>query len=101
MNKLVDTINAVQAELNNSKLRILGALMTLTDSTVTTRDTVEEVKGFFGDKVFTTQIPRNIKIEEAHSRHTSIFAHAPTSKGAKAYFALVDEVINNGDKTNF
>ena len=48
-----------------------------------------------GDRhlVFDTVIPKNISLEEAHSNHSHVFAHAPTSAGARAYRALVKEVV--------
>lgn len=47
----------------------------------------------FRPTAFDTVIPKNISLEEAHSNHSHVFAHAPTSAGARAYRALVKEVM--------
>lgn len=64
------------------------------DNTNVGRDVVAATQAHFGDVVFHAIIPKNIKIEEAHSRAESIFTYAGDSKGAEAYRELVEEVIN-------
>jgi chromosome partitioning protein len=51
------------------------------------------LRSYFGELVFTTVIPKNVNLEEAHSHYTHVFEHAPKSPGALAYKALVKEVI--------
>jgi chromosome partitioning protein len=53
----------------------------------------KQLRTFFGELVFQTVIPKNISLEEAHSRHTHIFDRAPRSIGALAYRDLVKEVM--------
>ena len=58
-----------------------------------------EIKSFFGKKVFETSIPRNIRLAEAPSHGTPIGVYDSSSKGAKAYLELAEEILNrNNDK---
>lgn len=91
---LEDTIKQVRRELNCPQLRVSGVLCTMYDNTNVARDVVNETKMHFRDLVFTTVIPKNVRIEEAHSRTESIFTYDPSSKGAEAYQEFVQEVIN-------
>lgn len=91
---LEDTIHQVRRELNCPNLHIGGVLCTMFDNTNVAKDVVAETRKHFGDLVFQTVIPKNIKLEEAHSRIESIFTYASESKGAEAYRNLVQEVIN-------
>jgi len=75
------------------QLPILGVIANLDDHTRISADVLEAVKDHFGDLVFSTVIPRNIKVEEAHNQIACIFDYAPNSTGAKAYTALVREVL--------
>lgn len=77
----------------NPTLAILGVLCTFADHTNVSRDVEKQLREFFGKLVFQAVIPKNISLEEAHSRHTHIFDHAPRSIGALAYRDLVKEVI--------
>jgi chromosome partitioning protein len=58
------------------------------------RDVERELRKYFGDLVFETMIPKNVSLEEAHSNHTHIFDHSPTSAGALAYRSLVKEILS-------
>jgi chromosome partitioning protein len=91
---LENTIAQVRRELNCPTLRIAGVLLTLFDNTNVARDVLAETRGYFGDAVFSTVIPKNVKLEEAHSRVESIFTYAGESKGAEAYRELVLEVLS-------
>jgi chromosome partitioning protein len=92
--QLQETIGMVKdtAQLNPT-LAILGVLCTFTDHTNVSRDVEKQLRDFFGPLVFKTVIPKNISLEEAHSRHTHVLDHAPRSIGAVAYRDLVKEVI--------
>ena len=94
--RLEKTIQDVKDNLDRPDLRIGGVLVTLTDSTNVSADVVKAVRSRFGDLAFRTTIPRNVQVEEAHSRAESIFTHAPKSKGAEAYAALAGEVLERG-----
>jgi chromosome partitioning protein len=75
------------------ELPILGIIANLDDHTRISADVLEAVKDHFGEKVFSTVIPRNIKVEEAHNQIACLYDYAPNSTGAKAYAALVEEVL--------
>lgn len=91
--KLENTIVQVRRELNSPELRVSGVICTMFDNTNVARDALAELQKYFKELVFETTIPKNIKLEEAHSRAESIFAYAGDSKGAEAYLELVKEVI--------
>lgn len=93
LEQLKETIGMVRQTRLNERLDILGVLCTFSESTNVSRDVETNLRTYFGNLVFATTIPKNVSLEEAHSRHTHIFAHAPTSSGARAYKALVNEVV--------
>jgi len=93
LTQLVDTINMIKKKLN-PVVGILGVVITMFDSrTQLTKQVVEEVEKYFGDKVFKTHIPRNVRLAEAPSHGKTIGDYDPKSKGAIAYQALAQEVI--------
>ncbi|MFO8051501.1 MAG: AAA family ATPase [Thermoplasmatota archaeon] len=95
MSELLDTIFLVQKNLNPD-LKIEGILMTMYDiRTNLSKQVVAEVKNYFGDKVYDTIIPRNVKLGEAPSFGKPSIIYAPESKGANAYMDLAREVITN------
>lgn len=91
--QLIETINTVKETDLNPELEILGVLCTFTDQTNVSKDVQEQVREYFPGQVFETTIPRNVSLEEAHSNHTHIFEHAPSSNGARAYLSLVKEIM--------
>jgi len=91
--QLERTIQQVRMYLNRPEIRVSGVLCTKFDHTNVAREIVETVRSRFGQAVFDTLIPANVKIEEAHSRSESLYAYAPDSKGAAAYASFVQEVI--------
>ncbi len=96
LTQLVNTINLVKTELN-PELEIAGILITMYDSRLKLLEEVEkEVRGYFGEKVFETIIPRNVKLSEASSYGQPIDKYAENSKGAKAYHDVAKEVIKRG-----
>lgn len=92
--QLQESIEMVKQNQLNPALAIMGILCTFADNTIVSRDVNTKLREHFGDLVFNTAIPKNVSLEEAHSRHTHIFAHAPTSAGARAYRDLVKEVLS-------
>jgi len=91
---LMDTISQVK-EVVNPKLEIEGLLRTMFD--VRNRlaiDVSEELEGHFGDLVFETLVPRNVRLAEAPSYGLPVMYHDIRSTGAQAYIALADEMIN-------
>ena len=91
--QLQETIGMVKNNQLNPNLEIMGVLCTFADNTNVSRDVNHQLRAHFGDLVFNTSIPKNVSLEEAHSRHTHIFEHAPNSAGARAYKELVKEVL--------
>lgn len=93
LGQLVNTINLVKKHLNK-ELTIEGALLTMYDiRTKLSNQVVNEVKNFFNDKVYTTVIPRNIRLSEAPSYGLPITEYDGRSKGAKAYEKFVKEFL--------
>ena len=93
LSQLVKTVQIVGRKLNPS-LHILGIVLTMFDGrTNLSIQVAEEVKKYFGSKVFKTVIPRSVKLSEAPSFGESILTYAPKSKGAEAYKKLCREVL--------
>lgn len=93
LNQLMNTIKLVQRHFNPD-LKIEGVLMTMLDSrTNLGNQVVEEVKKYFGDTVYQTIIPRNVRLSEAPSYGLPIVDYDKKSKGAIEYQALAKEVL--------
>lgn len=93
LSSLISTINQVQSALN-PKLKIQGILRTLYDPRLSlTLDVSAQLTEYFGDKVYNTCIPRNVRLAEAPSHGKPILHYDRQSKGALAYLALAGEVI--------
>lgn len=100
LGQLLNTINLVKKHLNKH-LEIEGALLTMYDArTNLSNQVVKEVKKYFGDKVYKTVIPRNVRLSEAPSYGMPITEYDPRSKGAKTYEKFTKEFlkINDADK---
>lgn len=94
LSQLVQTIQLVRQGLN-TRLKIFGVVLTMfSKRTVLSEQVKAEVEQHFGDKLFHSVIPRNIRLAEAPSYGKTIFEHDKWSKGARAYKALAQEVIN-------
>ena len=65
------------------------------DRTNLTRQVAADLKDFFGDQVFTTVIPRSIKLAEAPSFGKPILSYDPRSKGAESYIKLAKEILDH------
>ncbi|MCL4811792.1 MAG: ParA family protein, partial [Vicinamibacteraceae bacterium] len=90
---LVATLQRVRASLNPD-LDIAGVLLTMHDErTHLGQQVAKEVRSFFGDRVFSTAIPRNIRLGEAPSHGVPAILYDVKSKGAEAYLALAKELI--------
>lgn len=93
LSQLLQTIQLVRQSLNQH-LTIFGVVLTMfTKRTVLSEQVKAEVTKHFGDAVFHTVIPRNIRLAEAPSYGMTIYEHDKWSKGAKAYKSLTEEVI--------
>ena len=93
LGKLLNTIKSVQ-KIHNKELDIEGLLLTMYDARLRlSNQVVEEVKKHFGTMVFKTIIQRNIRLSEAPSYGENIIEYDATSKGAKNYLSLAEEVL--------
>lgn len=96
ISKLMNTIRIIKSRLNPS-LQIEGFLLTMYDARLRLANQIfEELKGHFGDMVFTTVIPRNIKLSESPSHGMPVVLYDPDSRGAIAYGQLAKELIAKG-----
>ncbi len=87
------TISKIKQFLNNN-LKLDGGLLTMYDARMNlSKQVFEEVSRFFGDKVYKTPIPRNIRLAEAPSFGQSIFDYDPACRGANAYVQLAVEFL--------
>ncbi|WP_105316720.1 chromosome-partitioning ATPase Soj [Thermus tenuipuniceus] len=90
---LLSTLDEVRTRLN-PRLRLLGILITMYDGRTLLSQQVEaQLRAHFGEKMFWTVVPRNVRLAEAPSFGRTIAQHAPTSPGAHAYRRLAEEVI--------
>lgn len=92
LSQLLDVMQKVRQSLNTG-LELLGVVATMYDSRTTLSDNVyAELKQHFGNKLFNTVIPRNVRLAEAPSYGKTIQEHDKWSKGARAYKQLAKEV---------
>ncbi len=92
LSQLLEVVQLVRSGLN-PELSLLGVLLTMYDARTSLSEQVKsEVKNYFGEKVFDTVIPRNVRLAEAPSHGKSIATYDRWSKGAKAYRQLAKEV---------
>jgi len=90
---LVNTIKQVHANLNKD-LAIIGLLRVMFDPRITLQQQVsEQLKTYYGSKVFNTVIPRNVRLAEAPSYGVPGVVFDPSSKGAQAYVAFAQEMV--------
>ena len=95
LSQLLSTVRLVQKNLN-PRLDMEGILMTMYDNRINlANQVVEDVRANFGDKVFKTVIPRNVRLSEAPSYGLSIIDYDMRSKGAETYLALAREVMKH------
>jgi chromosome partitioning protein len=93
LSDLVQTVKKVRAHLN-PKLEIEGLLRTMYDPRNTLAQNVAaELQKHFGDKLYRTVVPRNVRLAEAPSHGVPVMKLEPESKGAQAYLALAGEIL--------
>jgi chromosome partitioning protein len=98
VSELLDTLMRIRRSLN-LELAIEGILLTMYDDRTTlSRQVSADLRSFFGNQVFTTVIPRNVKLAEAPSHGKPIIFYDISSKGAESYIQLAKEVIANDQK---
>ena len=97
LSDLVNTIKQVHANLNPD-LKIIGLLRVMFDPRITLQQQVsEQLKTHFGNKVFDTVIPRNVRLAEAPSYGLPGVIFDPSSKGAQAFVAFAQEMVGRID----
>jgi chromosome partitioning protein len=94
LSQLMNTIRLIQKELN-PRLKIHGILLTMFDSRNNLSHQVsDEIRRHFTDQVFTTVIPRNVRLSEAPSHGLPVLLYDISSRGATAYLELAKEIID-------
>jgi chromosome partitioning protein len=97
LSDLVNTIKQVHANLNRD-LKVIGLLRVMFDPRITMQNQVSaQLKAHFGDKVFDTVIPRNVRLAEAPSYGQPGVVFDPASKGAQAFVAFAQELVRRVD----
>ena len=93
LSDLVNTIKQVHANLN-ADLQIIGLLRVMFDPRITLQQQVsDQLKAHFGEKVFNTVIPRNVRLAEAPSYGLPGVCFDPASKGAQAFVDFAKEMV--------
>ncbi|UCH83891.1 MAG: ParA family protein [Candidatus Latescibacterota bacterium] len=99
LGQLLETIQLVQSRLNPG-LEIEGVLLTMFDRRLNlARQVVQDAIDYFGDKVYDTIIPRNVKLGESPSFGKPILLYDAQSQGAQMYLRLAREVINSVEES--
>ena len=94
--ELLDTVERIRQAFNPA-LALEGVLLTMYDErTNLSRQVAEDLRGFFGEKIFTTIIPRNVRLAEAPSFGKPILLYDVRSRGAESYIRLAKEIIAHG-----
>jgi chromosome partitioning protein len=93
ISELLDTIERIRAALNPA-LEIEGVVLTMFDKRANlAQQVMTELKNFFGEKLYRTTVPRNIRLAEAPSHGKAALVYDPRSKGAESYIKLAKEII--------
>jgi chromosome partitioning protein len=97
LGQLLNTINMVKRQMNE-RLDIEGVLLTMFDSRLRlSNQIVEEVRKYFGEKVFKSVVTRNVRLSEAPSFGKPIILYDALSSGSRNYMELAGEVLTNND----
>jgi chromosome partitioning protein len=98
LSQLLNTIKLVQRNFNPA-LAIDGVLLTMYDARLNlSRQVAEEAKEYFGPRMFTVTIPRNVRLAEAPSFGKPILLYDVQSVGAKSYLAVAQELIRRVER---
>jgi len=99
VSELMETVRQIR-RLRNPQLEIEGALLTMFDDrTNLSHQVMEDLTTFFGNQLFATIIPRNIRLGEAPSHGRPILLYDIKSKGAESYIKLAKEIIHGTEKS--
>lgn len=100
LSQLLDTVHRIQHR-GNERLALAGVLMTMYDARLNlSRQVIEDARKYFGDLVFKTVIPRNVRLAEAPGFGKPIILYDIASLGATAYTAAATELIARTDQEN-
>ena len=105
LSRLIELLNLVKRRLN-PMLELIGVLPCMVDSRRSlTREVLDDLKKYFGDKLLSTRIRVSVRLAEAPGFGKTIFQHAPTSHGSEDYFSLAYELLEilgfeNNQKSN-
>ena len=95
ISELMDTIDRVRTAFGHP-IAVEGILLTMYDDrTNLTRQVAADLRGFFGEEVFKTIVPRSIRLAEAPSFGKTILAYDPRSRGAESYVQLAKEILDH------
>jgi len=98
VSELLSTVERVRESLN-PRLQIAGILPTMWDErTNLSRQVLEEIRRYFGEKVFRTVVPRNVRLAEAPSFGKPIMLYDVRSKGAEAYLGIARELLERTER---
>ena len=99
LGRLIQNIDRVRNSFN-PELELEGILLTMWDARLTlSKQVADEVRKFFGQKVYKSMIPRNVALAEAPSYGRPGLLYNPSSSGAKAYLEVAKELLENGEKS--
>jgi len=99
LGRLIQNIDRVRNSFN-STLELEGILLTMWDARLTlSKQVSDEVRKFFGQKVYQSMIPRNVALAEAPSYGRPGLFYNPSSSGSKAYLEVAKELLENGEKS--
>lgn len=97
LSQLMNSIKLVIKHLNKN-LTIRGVSLTMYDGrALVSRQIAAEIRKYFDKKVFNTVVPRNIRVSEAPSHGVPVMLHDPKCAGARAYFELTKEFLEQGE----
>ena len=100
LTQLLNTVTLVQQNLN-PRLQIEGVLLTMYDQRLNlSKQVADEAKEYFGDRVYTATIPRNVRLAEAPSFGKPIVVYDILSAGAQSYLGLAQEIISRDGNSN-
>ncbi|MBQ3077194.1 MAG: ParA family protein, partial [Clostridia bacterium] len=98
LSQLMNSIRQIK-KLYNPALAVEGVLLTMYDGRLNlTLEVAQEIKKFFGDKVYGTVIPRNVRLSEAPSHGLPVSLYDKASRGAEAYHAFAMEFLQRQPK---
>lgn len=97
INQMLDVLEEVRDNFN-PKVELMGFLLNMSDNTNACKISLSMMRNTYGERVFSTAIPRNTTLREAHFQHTDIFDYDPKAISAIAYQQFIEEAFLNGEK---